>query len=718
MGEPSELVPNSGAVFTFGKTEFAENIPSKFCFKKYIPICLSCGDEHTAIVTGNNKLYMLGSNNWGQLGLGTKSTFSKPTCVKALKPEKVVFAACGRNHTIVSTKGGKVYAAGGNNEGQLGLGDTEERNTFHLINFFTSQHKIKQLAAGASTSAALTEDGELFMWGDNSEGQIGLKNLNSVCVPHQVTIGKPISWISCGYYHSAFVTREGKLYTFGEPDGGKLGLPNQLLVNHRTPQHVSGICEKVIQVACGGAHTVVLTEKDVYTFGLGQFGQLGLGPFLFETLEPKVVDHIKHQKISSIFCGENHTALITEVGLLYTFGNGRHGKLGHGLENFTNHFIPTLCTNFLKFTVQLVACGGCHMLVFASPRHGVSKDIYFDEINDSCLPSATSLPVSDLSSVNVVYRTFSAHLQRRKKEKLPDSIQMVQTLPPIEGTSVPPVGFAPSSVPFHLPTSPSPEQTMSEKWDTLHSMQPNYFQDKITKEKETNNSSAADSESFGEATDVLSMTHVISLNSNDKSLKLLPIQKQKKQTIKKLKQHTAHSENDDSDEHESKEMCQNMKEGKTYNQLLAKGIYMAQAAVVMGAFSNKHVQIPEEQKGTEDSKRSKLEEQNTEANEKNMEVYGGKEEEVVILLDDRTDRMEHHTFSEKEESENVDEETHDNLKDEKKARGGHKNLEDETEEQKKTDNSVEKDKKSNWNKQQAIYKYNENPKGNMHKRIW
>ncbi|KAG8515875.1 X-linked retinitis pigmentosa GTPase regulator [Galemys pyrenaicus] len=718
MGETKELVPDSGAVFTFGKTKFAENIPSKFWFKKYIPICLSCGDEHTAIVTGNNKLYMFGSNNWGQLGLGTKSTVSKPTCVKALKPEKVVFAACGRNHTIVSTAGGKVYAAGGNNEGQLGLGDTEERNTFHLINFFTSQHKIKQLAAGSSTSAALTEDGELFMWGDNSEGQIGLKNLTSVCVPHQVTIGKPISWISCGYYHSAFVTREGELFTFGEPDCGKLGLPNQLLVNHRTPQQVSGIYEKVIQVACGGAHTVVLTEKAVYTFGLGQFGQLGLGPFLFETLEPKVVDRIKHQKISSVCCGENHTALITDVGLLYTFGNGRHGKLGRGLENFTNQFIPTLCSNFLRFTVQLVACGGCHMLVFASPRLGVSEEIDSDEVSDSCLPSATSLPVNDLPSVNVLYRTLSAHVRRRKKEKSPDSNQMVQTLPPIEGTSVPPVGFVPSSVPFHLPTSPSPEQTISEKGDALHSMQPNYFQDKITKEKETNNSSAANSESFGKTTDVSSITHVLSLNSNDKSLKLLPIQKQKKQTIKKPKQHTTHTANDDSNEHESKEMCQNMKEGKTYNQLLAKGIYMAQAAVIMGAFANKDAQIPEEHQGIEHSERSGLKEQDTAAKEKNMEVYGRKE--VEILLDDHTDREEHHTFSKTEGCEDVDEEIYDNLKDEKRAMGDHKNLEDnqrETELQKEPDNSVEKDKKFNWNKQQAIYKYNENPKGSMHKKI-
>uniref|UniRef100_A0A8C9JAH7 X-linked retinitis pigmentosa GTPase regulator n=1 Tax=Panthera tigris altaica TaxID=74533 RepID=A0A8C9JAH7_PANTA len=518
---------DSGAVFTFGKTRFAENIPSKFWFKNDIPTVLSCGDEHTAVVTGNNKLYMFGSNNWGQLGLGSKSTVSKPTCVKALKPEKVKFAACGRNHTLVSTEGGKVYAAGGNNEGQLGLGDTEERNTFHLISFFTSQHKIKQLSAGSNTSAALTEDGELFMWGDNSEGQIGLKDVTNVCVPQQVTVGKPISWISCGYYHSAFVTTEGELYTFGEPESGKLGLPNQLLCNHRMPQPVPGIPEKVVQVACGGGHTVVLTEKAVYTFGLGQFGQLGLGTFLFETSVPKVIEHIKDQKISSISCGENHTALITDIGLMYTFGDGRYGKLGLGLENFTNQFIPTFFI-LLAIQISLVKCGreqhkGTHtrrMWVTGQLLSSASKPFNFQK--------ETLKPVITMNEFLILCLHFTL-------------------------------------------------------WNNLLS---NYFQDKMTTEKETDISSATDSESLGETTDVLNMTHMMSLNSNEKSLKLSPVQKQKKrETVEKLEQHTAHFENDGSKERASEETSRTVKEGKVYRQLVAKGTYMLPVPGTGRAFS-------------------------------------------------------------------------------------------------------------------------------------
>ncbi|XP_076774409.1 X-linked retinitis pigmentosa GTPase regulator isoform X2 [Arvicanthis niloticus] len=586
MAEPESLVPDTGAVFTFGKTKFAENIPSKFWFKNDIPICLSCGDEHTAIVTGNNKLYMFGSNNWGQLGLGSKAAISKPTCIKALKPEKVKLAACGRNHTLVSTDTGCVYAAGGNNEGQLGLGDTDDRDTFHQIGFFTPSDTIKQLSAGANTSAALTEDGKLFMWGDNSEGQIGLKNKSNVCIPHEVTVGKPISWISCGYYHSAFVTMDGELYTFGEPENGKLGLPNQLLINHRSPQRVLGIPERVIQVACGGGHTVVLTEKVVYAFGLGQFGQLGLGTFLFETPEPKIIERIKDQKISHISCGENHTALMTDIGLMYTFGDGRHGKLGLGMENFTNQFFPTLCSNFLRFTVQLIACGGCHMLVFATPRLGTIDESEFEEVYEPYI-STGSLPISDLSPGSSLNRSLSARLRRRERERPPCSASMVGTLPPLEGTSASTSAcFPPSSVPFHLSVNNYPEKSPSDSMEPLDS---DYFEDKMNKETETEteteNSSTVDSENLGETTDILNVTHMMTTSSNEKSLDFSPIQKQQNQdTVEEVTESTPCTENENSYEYE--EMSK-IKEGTVYKQYLAKGIFMIRPPEILGAFSDK-----------------------------------------------------------------------------------------------------------------------------------
>ncbi|KAM6448291.1 X-linked retinitis pigmentosa GTPase regulator isoform 2-T2 [Liasis olivaceus] len=469
---------------------------------------------------------MFGSNNWGQLGFGTKNTVNKPTCVKVLKPEKVKLAACGRNHTLIYTEKGNLYAAGGNSEGQLGLGDTEERSAFHLVSYFTSQHQIKQLAAGSYTSAALTEDGQLFMWGDNSEGQIGLGNEANVCVPHQVDVGKPVFWISCGYYHSALITCDGELYTFGESENGKLGLSLEQLKNNKVPQLVSGISGRVNKVACGGGHTVALAGGEVYTFGLGQYGQLGLGTFIFETSEPKMVDHLGKHKIHNIASGENHTALITDNGLMYTFGDGRHGKLGLGEENYTNQFVPTLCSNFLRFTVHLVACGGCHMLVFATPRPNISDSIHVLEENEHNLPVQVSEMGGDADTFQ---QTFSARLRRREKEKSPEQFsRLVRTLPPLGKISQKLASSVISST-VPLGGTTHPDQNKESESILDHETDDKKEENSDTEDSSTeNDSDENEGRTLGDTTDVLNMTHVMRLNPNDQSVELAPVQKQKK----------------------------------------------------------------------------------------------------------------------------------------------------------------------------------------------
>ncbi|XP_017666365.1 PREDICTED: X-linked retinitis pigmentosa GTPase regulator [Lepidothrix coronata] len=624
-------VPESGAVFTFGRSKFAEDVPSKFWFKNDKPVLISCGDEHTAIITGGkmvtnedmfselsalerieapvqesrrkersincesrsgkrcmwNHKKIVYSSFWvlkgikpstrdpgispGLLTLYFFSCFCLPAhhqhmaeyllhqlqgenekrlvhiCVDALflfciygddwsylsvelslKPEKPKLAVCGRNHTLVYTEKGNVYAAGGNSEGQLGLGDTEERTTFHLVSFFTSQHKIKQLAAGSYTSAAVTEDGQLFVWGDNSEGQIGLANESCVSVPCRVDVGKPVSSVSCGYYHSALITGDGELYTFGEPANGKLGLLPEQLKNNRVPQPVLGIMEKVNKVACGGEHTVVLTETDVYTFGLGQYGQLGHGTFVFESSVPKSVKHLKKHKIRNVACGENHTAVIAENGLMFTFGDGRHGKLGFGEESFTNLFDPTLCYNFLKFTVLLVACGGCHMLVFAAPRPKGSEEIPLEDLYENPLTATIPKMSGDFVLADTL-QLSAARMRRRERERSPEQfIRMARTLPPL-GES-----FLKSSLPVTSNTTPfSFSATSLPKAESVadgDSEKENDHQKGKPGETSAEEDSDDDStdRNLGDTTDILNMTHAMKLNPSDWSIELSPLQKQKK----------------------------------------------------------------------------------------------------------------------------------------------------------------------------------------------
>ncbi|XP_026157785.1 retinitis pigmentosa GTPase regulator b isoform X1 [Mastacembelus armatus] len=506
-GEAEDEVPGSGAVFTFGKSKFADNIPSKFWLKNDVPLKIACGDEHTALITENGKLFMFGSNNWGQLGLGSKVTVNKPTCVKALKSEKVQLVACGRNHTLIYTAQGQVYTSGGNSEGQLGLGDCDERTAFQRVGFFDSHGPIKMLTAGSNTSAALTESGKLFMWGDNTEGQIGLGKESHVCSPQEVSVGRPVSWMSCGYYHSALVTADGALYTFGERDSGKLGLGTDQLPGHRVPQLVKSIKEPVTQVACGGGHTVALTDGGVYTFGLGQFGQLGHGTFIFETRLPRPVEHFRRGRPCQVSCGENHTAVVTDAGLLYTFGDGRHGKLGLGEENFTNQFKPTLCSRFLKFSVQATSCGGCHMVVLARPRDPSCDDMTLedDDATEDFLEKPYVELLGDTADTSTLQRTLSARVRRRERERSPDQLH---TLPPTTpGCLHPPLPTFSPSIP--------PSKTGSEAGSAVESL--------------TDTDSV---KGLGETTDFLNMTHMMKIDPGDQTLTLSPVQKLAKTTTR------------------------------------------------------------------------------------------------------------------------------------------------------------------------------------------
>ena len=87
---------------------------------------ISCGDEHTAVVTQTGRLFTFGSNEWGQLGLGHNNNVIKPSCVKMLKPDHVAAVACGRHHTIIVMQSGVCFSVGSNSEGQLGVGKNPE----------------------------------------------------------------------------------------------------------------------------------------------------------------------------------------------------------------------------------------------------------------------------------------------------------------------------------------------------------------------------------------------------------------------------------------------------------------------------------------------------------------------------------------------------------------------------------------------------------------
>lgn len=139
--------------------------------------------------------------------------------------------------------------------------------------------------------------------------------------------------IECGIDYTMCMDKDGKLYSWGSNRYGQLGVSgtNTYKLNKPTQIHVPHSVTKVVNFTCGEEHSALLTDKgEVFTWGYGNDGQLGHQDRQNLT-QPRKLNF--EQKVSKVVCGGGHTGVITaDSGLLYMFGRGRDGQLGRGGE--------------------------------------------------------------------------------------------------------------------------------------------------------------------------------------------------------------------------------------------------------------------------------------------------------------------------------------------------------------------------------------------------
>ena len=132
---------------------------------------IAAGSLHSLALLEGGEVYAWGMNGNGQLGNGTYKDRNVPKLIKTL-PGKVVGIAAGYYHTLAFLENGKVFGWGRNAEGQLGNGTTIDNTCPQIIESITG--KVVGIAAGAYHSLALLEGGEVYAWGMNGDGQLGI----------------------------------------------------------------------------------------------------------------------------------------------------------------------------------------------------------------------------------------------------------------------------------------------------------------------------------------------------------------------------------------------------------------------------------------------------------------------------------------------------------------------------------------------------------------
>ncbi|KAG8593379.1 hypothetical protein GDO81_000806 [Engystomops pustulosus] len=244
-------------------------------------------------------MYCWGNNRYRQLGLTDKEEeevgFTENDYFNSQVGVRKV--ASGGSHTLFLLEDGIVHSCGQNNCGQLG----RRSNNSSLDEIYSLEAQlIVDVSCGVNHSVAICNEGNIFSWGEGSQGQLG-----SGQFPQQSPIPRKISGlsdiriiqISCGHFHTVALSEDSNVFSWGKNDNGQLGLgkqtPNQAspqlvkflkgvpLVQVSVgryvfkPHAISSLREKgVIYISCGDEHTAVLCkEGTVYTFGNGTLGQ-------------------------------------------------------------------------------------------------------------------------------------------------------------------------------------------------------------------------------------------------------------------------------------------------------------------------------------------------------------------------------------------------------------------------------------------------------------
>ncbi|XP_062852314.1 probable E3 ubiquitin-protein ligase HERC3 isoform X3 [Trichomycterus rosablanca] len=325
---------------------------------------VACGAQHSIFLMHDGSVYTCGSNSHGQLG--HEKSGAKPELVGALDAQKIASVACGQAHSLALSEKGQVFAWGGGEGGQLGLGTVEEAVRVPRLIKKLCEHRISQVMCGNQHCIALSKDGQLFTWGQNSSGQLGLGKgePNSLSPqPLKSLSGIPLAQISAGGDHSFALSLSGAVFAWGRNSAGQLGLNDE--EDRAVPCHIKFLrSQKVVYISCGEEHTAALTKDGgLFTFGNGSRGQLGHDSINNEPLPRRVLE-LMGTEVSQIACGRNHTlAFVPSTGLLYAFGCNAQGQLGLGTRG--NVKIPMPVRNiFPRYLdtkqpgVSRIHCGG------------------------------------------------------------------------------------------------------------------------------------------------------------------------------------------------------------------------------------------------------------------------------------------------------------------------------------------------------------------------
>ena len=340
-------------------------------------------DRNTGVIRKDGTVWVSGDNTYGQIGNSgnTSATYLSKMGDGFLNyPEKVITVGVDKSqkinpllfniqddmnvYTDSTTKVGTLnYEIEDSNIAELTtLGmitgkqqgitkikvtDTSTKRTTSIWVKVVNDSNI-QISLGYKFSVALKQDGTVWSWGQNNDGELGLGNTTEYDEPQQITeITEKITDVKTGYYHSIALTEKGEVYTWGYNGYGQLG--NGTSENSTTPVKVTGL-KNVAKIDAYKYMTIVSTQNgEVYVWGRGY----GKTPVKLN-FSRKIIDVAGNivlaenrkaynltetasygKDLIKISAGESHYLGLTSDGEVYAWGGNGYGQLGDGTNTST-----------------------------------------------------------------------------------------------------------------------------------------------------------------------------------------------------------------------------------------------------------------------------------------------------------------------------------------------------------------------------------------------